>query len=132
MSTNKKEKPYLGSDQLERFMALLNRWFVQLEREAEQGLSELKHEEMHHADLIDMAQTEENVNLQILSHQRDTRAIARIKRCLADIKMDLKDPSSSRRYGYCSRCKNPIGVKRLEARPIATLCIDCKTREEQI
>ncbi len=126
-----KNATYMNPKQLKHFLGLLKAWLQQLEDETQQVLSEIKDEETHCPDMIDRANAEEQLSLEILTNQRDSRVIDRIKLSISDIEQSLNDPSHHS-YGYCKRCKNEIGIERLEARLIANLCIECKKYQEVI
>jgi DnaK suppressor protein len=82
----------------------------------------MQDETANHPDPNDRASQETDMSLELRSRDRERKLIKKIEEAIA--KIDSND------YGYCETCGVEIGVQRLEARPTATLCIDCKTLDE--
>ncbi len=113
---------YMSQDQQSHFKALLNSWKTTLMIKINQAVSHLKDEPKHFADLNDRASQEEEFNLELKARDREADLVLDIDEALKR----LHDGD----YGYCEECGVEIGIRRLEARPTATLCIDCKTLAE--
>ena len=90
--------------------------------EVDRTVSHMKDEAANFPDPADRATQEEEFSLELRARDRERKLIRKI-----DSTMDLVDTDD---YGYCEACGIEIGIKRLEARPTATLCIDCKTLDE--
>ncbi len=82
-------------------------------------VDQMKNDASQFADPADRATQEEEFSLELRTRDRESKLVRKINKTLATI--DSED------YGYCESCGIEIGIKRLEARPTATLCIDCKT-----
>ena len=82
----------------------------------------MNNEAANFPDPADRATQEEDFNLEVRARDRERKLIKKI-----DSTMDLLDTDD---YGYCDQCGVDIGIRRLEARPTATLCVDCKTLAE--
>ncbi len=114
----------LSEKQLAKFEEQLNEW----RRELDMGLSETLHS-MHSNDQgsfpdpTDQASMETDRNFDLRIRDRERKLIKKIDQALARV----KDGS----FGSCDSCGGDIGLKRLQARPVTTLCIDCKTAQEQ-
>lgn len=85
-------------------------------------ISHMKHEREQYADDLDIAAQEENFRLELRERDRERKLLKNVERSLDDL--DHGD------YGYCTECGSEIGIRRLEARPTATMCIDCKSFAE--
>lgn len=114
-------EPYMNDPQLKHFRKILEKWRHELMQEVDNTLSEMKSADVL-ADLNDRATQEETFNLELRTRDRERKLIKKIEEAIEQI--DNKD------YGYCESCGVEIGIRRLEARPTATLCIDCKTLDE--
>ncbi len=112
---------YMNSQQQQHFRNLLHQWKQQLLADMNQTVHHL-HEATALPDLSDRATQEEAFNVELRTRDRDHHLIKKIEEALQ--KLDKRD------YGYCDSCGAQIGIRRLEARPTATLCIDCKTLDE--
>jgi DnaK suppressor protein len=124
----KKGEEYMNDDQLAHFEKVLNIWKEQLMAERSRTVHDMQSDAANYPDPADRAYQEERFNLELKARDRERKLLKRINDALERIKnLD---------YGYCSDCGADIGLKRLEARPIATQCIECKTvaeiREKQI
>jgi DnaK suppressor protein len=113
---------YMNEDQLAHFTAMLNNWKSELMQEVDRTVSHMQDEAANFPDPNDRATQESEFSLELRTRDRERRLIKKIDESLKAI--DNGD------YGYCETCGIEIGVRRLEARPTATLCIDCKTLEE--
>lgn len=117
-----KDEEYMSDEQLEHFRALLLTWKGELMSEAERTKDYINEETSAMADINDRATQEEEFALALRTRDRERKLIRKIDKSIAEI--DTGD------YGYCETCGIEIGLKRLEARPTATQCIDCKTLSE--
>lgn len=113
---------YMNPAQQAHFKELLRTWRATLVTKLDTAVSHLKDEPKHFADLNDRASQEEEFNLELKARDREADLVANIDEALKS----LHDGD----YGYCEECGIDIGIRRLEARPTATLCIDCKTLAE--
>ncbi|CAL4320292.1 RNA polymerase-binding transcription factor DksA [Buchnera aphidicola (Thelaxes suberi)] len=118
----KKEETYMNDFQLEHFKKILIAWKNQLVFELDRKNSYPEDESTNFPDPIDRAVQEEEFSLKLRNKERERKIIKKIEHTLK--KIDAKE------FGYCTSCGIEIGIKRLEARPTANLCIDCKTLEE--
>ncbi len=118
----KKGEPYMSKAQLEHFTQLLLAWKRQLQEEVERTVHHMRDEANNYADPADRATQEEEFALELRARDRERKLIRKIDQTLDMIRKED--------YGYCEQCGVEIGLRRLEARPTATLCIDCKTLEE--
>lgn len=117
-----KDEEYMSQAQLEHFKAILTKWKFDLLSEAERTKSYISDETTTMPDVNDRATQEEEFALTLRTRDRERKLIRKIDKSLADIE--------SGDYGYCQTCGVEIGIRRLEARPTATECIDCKTLSE--
>ena len=113
---------YMNDEQLEHFRGLLLHWRGELVDEVTRTVSHMKDEAANFPDPADRATQEEEFSLELRTRDRERKLIKKIDGTLDRI---LNDD-----YGYCDACGIEIGIQRLEARPTATLCIDCKTLAE--
>lgn len=113
---------YMCAEQLVYFSRRLLEWKEVLMRGVDKTVDNLKHEVNNYADSMDRATHEEEFDLELRTRDRERKLIRKINRALALI--------DNKKYGYCTECSARIGLKRIEARPTATLCIDCKTTQE--
>lgn len=113
---------YMSEEQLEHFRQLLVAWKRQLQEEVERTVSHMRDDANNYADPSDRATQEEEFALELRTRDRERKLIRKIDETLERIRKDD--------YGFCDQCGVEIGLRRLEARPTATLCIDCKTLEE--
>lgn len=124
----KKNEKYMNSSQLLHFKRILEAWCAQLFNKINKTFVYMQDESLNFPDPIDRASQEEEFNIKLRNRDRERRLIEKIKRTLK--KIEKND------FGYCESCGVEIGIKRLEARPTANLCIDCKIlaeiRERQI
>jgi len=118
----KRGEAYMNEKQHEHFSQILHDWKAQLMEEVDRTVSHMKDEAANFPDPADRATQEEEFSLELRTRDRERKLIKKIDSMMDRI--DLDD------YGYCDACSVSIGIKRLEARPTATLCIDCKTLDE--
>jgi DnaK suppressor protein len=118
----KKGEEYMNDAQLRHFSGILRAWKQGLMEEVDRTVGHMKDEATNFPDPNDRATQEEEFNLELRTRDRERKLIKKIDEALE--KIDDHD------YGYCEACGIEIGVRRLEARPTATMCIDCKTLEE--
>jgi len=118
---NKTEK-YMNKSQKKHFISILSAWKLALETEQEKTEQLIQKDQSNFPDSLDRAAKEEEFMLELRKRERERKLISKIEMSLKDIDDDL--------YGFCETCGIEIGIKRLEARPTATQCIDCKTVDE--
>lgn len=118
----KKGEIYMGKEQLAHFADILNHLKTDLMADIERTVHTMQDEQTVFADPNDRASQETDMALELRNRDRERKLIKKIEETLDRIKADD--------YGYCDKCGIEIGIQRLEARPTATLCIDCKTLEE--
>ncbi len=118
----KKGEEYMNDNQKEHFKGLLFSWKKELMEEVDRTVSHMKDEAANFPDPADRASQEEEFSLELRTRDRERKLIKKIDSTLELIENDD--------YGYCETCGVEIGIRRLEARPTATQCIDCKTLDE--
>jgi len=118
----KKGEGYMSKSQLNHFRSILNEWKTELSHDMDRTVHTMQDELTSHADPNDRASQESDMALELRNRDRERKLIKKIDETLRNIE--------SQDYGYCTGCGEEIGLKRLEARPTATLCIDCKTLDE--
>jgi DnaK suppressor protein len=116
------EETYMSPEQRAFFRNLLLQWKHQLQEEAEKTVSIMNEEKAAFADPTDRATLETDRNFELRARDRERKLITKIDRTIHLIEAD--------EYGFCNECGVEIGLRRLEARPVTDLCIDCKTKEE--
>ena len=117
-------EPFMNPFQQEYFRLKLLRWRAELLRESTETLQHLKEDTLSQPDLTDRASLETDRSLELRTRDRERKLIAKIDAALERI----EDGS----YGYCEETSEPIGLKRLEARPIATLSLEAQERHERM
>ncbi len=117
------DEPFMNERQKEYFRQKLLRWRDDILREAKQTLQHLQEENVNHPDLADRASSETDRAIELRARDRQRKLIAKIDAALERI----EDGS----YGFCVETGDPISLKRLEARPIATLSIEAQERHER-
>ena len=117
-----KGESYMNDEQYAHFRKILIAWKRQLMEEVDRTMHHMKSDAANHADPADRATQEEEFSLELRTRDRERKLIKKIDESLVTI--DTGD------YGYCESCGIEVGIRRLEARPTATLCIDCKTLQE--
>jgi DnaK suppressor protein len=118
----KKGEEYMNAKQLAHFRKMLEAWKAELSQDIDTTLHSMQDEQTVFADPNDRATQESDMALELRNRDRERKLIKKINETIA--KIDSGD------YGYCESCGIEIGLERLQARPTATLCIDCKTLEE--
>ncbi|AWN45652.1 MULTISPECIES: RNA polymerase-binding protein DksA [Methylobacterium] len=116
-------EPFMNERQREYFRRKLQGWKQDILREAQDTLVALQSENENHPDLTDRASSETDRAIELRARDRQRKLIAKIDSALARI----EDGS----YGYCEETGEPISLKRLEARPIATLSLEAQERHER-
>jgi DnaK suppressor protein len=124
----KKGEEYMNVEQLEHFKNILLQWKNDLLQGAETTVHDMQATAANFPDPVDRATQEEEFNLELRARDRERKLLKKIEETLQRIREN--------NYGYCDDCSAEIGVRRLEVRPTATQCIECKTiaeiREKQI
>lgn len=118
----KKSEAYMGPPQLKHFRAILTAWRSELSDDTSKTVIHMQDETASHPDPTDRASQETDMALELRGRDRDRKLIKKIDESINHL--DTGD------FGYCENCGVEIGLKRLEARPTAVLCIDCKTVDE--
>ena len=118
----KKNEEYMNAKQMAHFTSILNGWKAELMEEVDRTVTHMKDDASNFPDPADRATQEEEFSLELRTRDRERKLIKKIESTL-----ELLDSDD---YGYCDSCGVEIGVKRLEARPTASQCIDCKTLAE--
>lgn len=119
------EKPgeeYMNGEQLGHFRTILDAWRNQLREEVDRTLNHMQDEAANFPDPVDRAAQEEEFSLELRARDRERKLIKKIEKTLQKIEEDD--------FGFCDSCGIEIGIRRLEARPTADQCIDCKTLAE--
>ena len=118
----KRGEEYMNDSQSAHFKAILDAWKKQLMEEVDRTVTHMKDEAANFPDPVDRASQEEEFSLELRTRDRERKLLKKITKSINAI--DAED------YGYCDSCGVEIGIRRLEARPTATLCIECKTLDE--
>ncbi len=118
----KKNEKYMNAKQKQHFLAILDSWAEQLQLEQNRTADKIQENVSNFPDESDRATHEEEFTLELRTRERERKLLSKINESIDDLK--------SNDYGYCASCGIEIGIRRLEARPTATRCIDCKTIEE--
>jgi DnaK suppressor protein len=113
---------YMNDRQRAHFRAILEAWKRELMEEVDRTVHHMKDEASNFPDPNDRATQESEFSLELRTRDRERKLIKKIEETLTKIEND--------EYGYCDACGVEIGIRRLEARPTANLCIDCKTLDE--
>jgi DnaK suppressor protein len=119
----RKGEQYMGKEQLDHFRHILESWKQDLMEEVDRTMTHMKDEAANPPDPNDRATLESEFALELRTRDRERKLIRKIEEALKRI----EDGS----YGYCLETGEPIGIKRLEARPVATLCIEAQERRER-
>jgi len=117
------KEPFMNERQREYFRAKLNAWKEEILKEAKETLVHLQEENQNHPDLADRASSETDRAIELRARDRQRKLISKIDEALGRI----EDGS----YGYCEETGEPISLRRLEARPIATLSVEAQERHER-
>jgi DnaK suppressor protein len=118
----KKGEEYMSAKQLAHFRKILETLKKELGEDIDRTVHTMQDEATVFADPNDRASQETDIAIELRNRDRERKLIKKIDETLANI--EAGD------YGFCNKCGVEIGIKRLEARPTATLCIDCKTLDE--
>ena len=118
----KKGEKYMSKAQLKHFVNILNDWKIELSHDIDRTVAHMQDDITSYADPNDRASQESDMALELRNRDRERKLIKKINDTLKIIENDD--------YGYCNQCGEEIGLNRLQARPTATLCIDCKTLDE--
>jgi DnaK suppressor protein len=119
------EKPgeeYMNEAQRAHFKKILEAWRAQLREEVDRTVTHMKDEAANFPDPVDRAAQEEEFSIELRTRDRERKLIKKIEKTLQAIEDDD--------FGFCKTCGIEIGIRRLEARPTADLCIECKTLAE--
>ncbi|MEN3931454.1 RNA polymerase-binding protein DksA [Microvirga sp. W0021] len=117
------DEPFMNERQKEYFRLKLLGWKDEILKEAKDTLSNLQSESENHPDIADRASSESDRAIELRARDRQRKLISKIDAALARIEDGT--------YGYCEETGEPISLKRLEARPIATLSIEAQERHER-
>ncbi len=117
-----KGEDYMSDPQRQHFRDILHSWKRELMEEVDRTVHHMQDESGSLPDPNDRATQEEEFSLELRTRDRERKLIKKIDQTLERIEKDD--------YGYCDDCGVEIGIRRLEARPTATLCIDCKSLQE--
>ena len=118
------DEPFMGVRQLEFFRQQLMHWREELLKESSQTLQSLQQESLQAPDVADRASAETERSVELRTRDRERKLIAKIAEALERIEEGS--------YGYCEETGEPIGIRRLEARPIATLSLEAQERHERM
>lgn len=118
----KEDEEYMNGAQMEHFQKILGAWRDQLREEVDRTVHHMQDEAANFPDPVDRAAQEEEFSLELRTRDRERKLIKKIEKTLKRIEDDD--------FGFCDACGIEIGIRRLEARPTADLCIDCKTLAE--
>ncbi len=117
------DEPFMNDQQLEYFKQKLLDWKEDILRESRETLSHLQTDTENHPDIADRASSETDRALELRTRDRQRKLIAKIDEAMRRIEEGV--------YGYCEETGEPIGLARLEARPIATLSLESQERHER-
>jgi RNA polymerase-binding transcription factor len=118
----RKGEPYMNENQRGHFRNILLGWKKELMEEVDRTVHHMQDEAANFPDPNDRATQESEFSLELRTRDRERKLIKKIDEALANLEAG--------EYGYCDSCGVEIGIRRLEARPTATQCIDCKTLDE--
>ena len=118
----KKGEDYMSPEQIEHFRLILTNWRRELMEEVDRTVHHMQDDAANYPDPNDRATQESEFAMELRSRDRERKLIKKINSSLD--KLDEGD------YGYCEECGVEVGIKRLEARPTADMCVDCKTLDE--
>ena len=118
----KAREKYMSKKQLDHFKKILLTWKSQLETEADKTVNHMKNESISFADPNDRASQESDFGLELRTRDRERKLLKKIQFSLKKIENGS--------YGYCEETGEEIGLGRLEARPVATLCLEAQERRE--
>ena len=118
----KKSEAYMSDGQIKHFREILSKWRHELMEEVDRTVHHMQDEATNFPDPADRATQEEEFSIELRTRDRERKLIKKIDQTLD--RLDQGD------FGYCDTCGVEIGLQRLEARPTATQCVDCKSLEE--
>jgi len=118
----KPDEEYMNDGQMNHFRLILKAWRNQLRHEVDRTVHHMQDEAANFPDPVDRAAQEEEFSLELRARDRERKLIKKIEKTLKRIEDDD--------FGFCDSCGIEIGIRRLEARPTADMCIDCKTMAE--
>ncbi len=118
------KEDYMNEKQVEYFRRKLVDWREELLKESRETMEHLKEENWHEADIADRASLETEAGVELRTRNRYLKLISKIDQALRRIELG--------EYGYCEETGEPIGLKRLEARPVATMTIEAQERHEKL
>lgn len=118
----KKGEEYMNPKQVEHFTTILQNWKQELMDKVDETVHHMQDEAANFPDPNDRASQESDFTMELRTRDRERKLIKKIDESITDLENE--------EYGFCSSCGVEIGIKRLEARPTATQCIDCKTLNE--
>ncbi len=121
--TPTEEEEFMNPRQQDYFRRKLLAWKNELLKESRETLEHLQDESTNHPDVVDRASSESDRAIELRARDRQRKLISKIDAALARI--------DEGNYGYCEETGEPIGVKRLDARPVATLSIEAQERHER-
>ena len=119
----KKGEEYMGEEQLQHFKNLLTAWKTELMEEVDRTVSHMQDEASNFPDPADRASQEEEFSLELRTRDRQRKLVSKIDAALRRI--------DEGEYGYCEVTGEPISLKRLDARPIATMSLEAQERHER-
>lgn len=117
-------EPYMNPQQMEYFRQKLIQWREELLNESNETIHHLQEESLNEPDITDRASLETDRSIELRTRDRERKLINKINEAIERI----EDGS----YGFCEETGEPIGVKRLEARPIATLSVEAQEKHERM
>jgi DnaK suppressor protein len=118
------DEPYMSPRQLEYFKTRLLEWRKKVRQEYEQSYFRMREEKTRDADLVDQGASEVGLQMDLKSRERALNLLVQIDAALKRVEEGT--------YGYCEETGEEIGIKRLEARPLATLCVEAQEKMEQL
>jgi len=116
------DEEYMNEHQEAHFRTILDSWRSELMNEVDRTVGHMKTDSVHCPDPNDRASQESDMGLELRTRERERKLLSKIEKTLRQL--------DEHEYGYCKNCGVEIGIRRLEARPTADLCIDCKTLQE--
>lgn len=118
----KKGEEYMSENQTQHFRVILLAWKRELMEEVDRTVHHMQDEAINYPDPNDRASQESEITMELRARDRERKLIRKIDESL--VKLDMNE------YGFCEACGIEIGIRRLEARPTASQCIDCKILDE--
>jgi len=118
------DEPYMSVQQLEYFRSKLLKWREDLQKETAETLHHMQEESLNEPDVNDRASTETDRSIELRTRDRERKLVLKINQALERI--------NDGTYGFCEETGVPIGIARLDARPIATLCLEAQELHERL